>query len=59
MDRNSELSYAKTKGREEGKRETQIQVVKQMLKKDMEIKVISEITKLTIEEINQIKSMMN
>ena len=55
MDRISEIDYAKTEGEEKGKKEKQIEIAKEMLKKNMEIKLISEITKLTIREVEQIK----
>lgn len=47
MDRNSAIDYAETKGRKE--------IAKEMLKRNMEIKLISEITKLTVQEIEELK----
>ena len=52
MDRNSAIDYAETKGR----KEKQIEVAKEMLKRNMEIKLISEITKLEIQEIEELKN---
>ena len=42
-------------GFEQGAKEKQIEIAKEMLNKDMEINLISEITKLSIEEINCLK----
>lgn len=66
IDRNSELSYAKTKGKEEGKEEgikegeknKQIEIVKRMLKEKMPIDMIEKITELTKEEIKQIQDKL-
>ena len=44
--------------REEGKKEKQVEIAKNMLKKGMEISVITEITELTVEEIEKIKQNM-
>ena len=44
----------KLEGKLEGKRENQIEIAKTMLKKNMELKDISEITGLTIDEIKQL-----
>ena len=51
-----EHDYADTKeyGRQEGKQEEKIEIAKELLKKGFEIKVISEITKLSEEEIKNI-----
>ena len=51
-----EHDYADTKeyGRREGKQEEKIEIAKELLKKGFEIKVISEITKLSEEEIKNI-----
>lgn len=51
MDRISEIDYAETKGKEE----KQIEIVKKMLKKEMSIELIMEITELSKEEIENIK----
>ena len=62
IDRNSELSYAKTKGKEEGIKEgeknKQIEIVKRMLKEKMPIDMIEKITELTKEEIKQIQDKL-
>ena len=47
---NSHLDEA----RDEGKRERNIEIVKNMLSKNMDIKLISEITGLTENEINSL-----
>ena len=41
--------------REEGKKEKQIEIAKNMLKKGMEISIIAEVTELSVEEIEKIK----
>ncbi len=48
---NTEKSYA----REEGKKENSIKIAKKLLSKNMNIKEISEITELSIEEIEKLK----
>lgn len=55
IDRNSVISYAKEKALKEGKREGQIEIAKEMIKKNMEIELISQITKLAIKDIEKIK----
>lgn len=45
----------KKQGIKEGKRESQIEIAKEMIKKNMEIELISEITKLAIKDIEKIK----
>ena len=42
-------------GRKEGKKENKIEIAKNMLEEGMDIKTISRLTKLTIEEIEKIK----
>ena len=53
---NSHLDEARaegiSKGISEGKRERNIEIVKNMLSKNMDIKLISEITGLTESEVN-------
>ena len=68
MDYVSGINYARNEGKKEGieegeKRgkeigikESQIKIAKEMLKKNLPINLISEITKLTEEEINELKS---
>lgn len=55
IDRNSELSYAQTKGKEEGIKGNQIETAKRMLKENMPIEMIEKITQLEKEEIEQIR----
>lgn len=55
MDRISEIDYAQTKGKEEGKKHEQIETAKRMLKENMPIDVIEKITQLTNEEIQSLK----
>ena len=54
MDYNSGMDYAKTKGKEEGIRENQLEVAKKMKDKNIDIKTIIEITDLTKEEIEEL-----
>ena len=62
MLRNTELYEAEKKGieqgieqgREEEKKIRSIEIAKSMLKKEMEVSLISEITGLSIEEINNL-----
>ena len=64
FEKNNELEDAKKEGKsigfEEGKsigiKENKLEIAKKMLKKEMNIEDISEITSLTIEEIEKIKS---
>lgn len=56
MDYNNGINYAKEKGKEEGKKEKQIEIVKEMLKKKIPISLISEITKLSVEEIEKLST---
>jgi len=44
------------RGISEGKKENKIQIAKEMIKSNFEVKVISKITKLSIKEIEKIKS---
>ncbi len=48
--------WGREEGREEGIEETKINIAKNMLKKGMEISLISEITDLSEEDIKDIKS---
>ena len=54
MDLKKEKNLGHQKGKEEGIKENQIQVVKAMIKKNIDIDTISEITGLTKEEIENI-----
>lgn len=45
--------------REEGKKESKIEIAKNMLKKGMEISIIAEITELSVEEIEKIKEKIS
>jgi len=51
MDRISEINYAK----EQGEKEKAIEIAKAMLEKGMDIELIHEVTKLSIEEIKNLK----
>ena len=42
-------------GIKEGKKESQIEIIKNMLDKNMDLNLISDITNISIEEINKIK----
>lgn len=54
MDYNSGISYAKEEGKNEGKKEKQIEIAKKLLKLNMPVEQIIEITELTKEEIEDI-----
>ena len=54
MDYVTGIECAETKGRKEGKKQKQIEIVQNLLKMGMKISEISEATGLTIEEIEQI-----
>ena len=54
MLRNTELHHAEEEGFEKGRREGILDTVKSMLKENLEISLISKITGLSIEEINNI-----
>ena len=56
FEKNNELEDAKKEGKSIGIKENKLEIAKKMLKKKMNIKDISEITSLTIEEIEKIKS---
>ena len=43
--------YARKEGIEEGSKESKLEIAKAMLKKNMDINLIAEITNLTVEEI--------
>lgn len=51
-----ERNYLLYNGRQEGEKNKSIEITKEMLKKNMDIKLISEITKLSVEEIEKIRS---
>ena len=63
LDYNSDINYAREKGeksglkkgRKEGEQKKSIEIAKKLLKLQMPIEQISEITNLTEEEINDIK----
>lgn len=55
MDYNSGISYAKEEGIKEGIREKMIEIVKEMKKQNYPIDAIAKITKMTEEEIKNIK----
>jgi predicted transposase/invertase (TIGR01784 family) len=56
--RNTEINTALKKGIEQGiekgKKENQIEFIKELAKRNMELKDISDITKLSIEEVTNI-----
>jgi predicted transposase/invertase (TIGR01784 family) len=56
--RNTEINAALKKGIEQGieqgKKENQIEFIKELAKRNMELKDISDITKLSIEEVKKI-----
>ena len=52
---NSHLDEARAEGKSQGKNERNIEIAKNMLSKNMNIKLISEITGLTEDEINSLK----
>ena len=52
---NSHLDEARNEGISQGQRKEKIEIAKNMLSKEMDIKLISEITGLTEEEINALK----
>ena len=54
-DERNNLEGSRKEGKKEGIRESKIEIAKKMLKKGMNIKLISELTNLTIEEIERIK----
>ena len=47
----SEISEAREDACKEGKKESKLEIAKAMLKKNMDINLIAEITNLTVEEI--------
>ena len=53
--RKSEIMYATDKGIEEGIEQSKVEIAKNMLEKNMDVSLISELTGLTIEEIRNIK----
>ena len=48
------LNEERIKGREEGIKETQISMAKNMKNKNMDLNIISELTNLSIEEIKKL-----
>ena len=59
-DEKSNIESAKEEGREEGikegRKDNQIEIVKEMIKKKYDIEIIQDITKLSREEIERIRS---
>ena len=55
MDRVSAINHATRKGKSEGKEEEKIEIAKEMLKEKMPIEMIIKFTKLTKEEIENLK----
>lgn len=53
--RKSELLYARDEGEEIGNKKKQLEIARNMLEKDTDIKFISEVTGLSIEEIENLK----
>lgn len=53
--RNTERKLGREEGLKQGYKEKSIEIAKNMLLKDMDIKMISEITGLTMEEIKGLK----
>ena len=53
--KNSELSEAKDEGIKEGSYDKQIEIAKNLLNENMDIKTISKVTGLSIENINKLK----
>ena len=53
-DVDAKMEVAEEKGREEGKKQTQIEVAKKMKEENMDIEQISKITNLTIKEITEL-----
>ena len=47
--------YARKEGIEEGSKESKLEIAKAMLKKNMDINLIAEITNLPVEEIKTLK----
>ncbi len=58
MDRASEVGYAKREGKKEGIKEEKQNIVKEMIKEDIDIETICKVTKLTKEEVENIKEKM-
>ena len=49
------LKLEKRNGEIKGKKEKSIEIAKEMLKKELSVELISEITKLTIKEIEELQ----
>ncbi len=58
MDRASEVGYAKREGKKEGIKQEKQNIVKEMIKEDIDIETICKVTKLTKEEVENIKEKM-
>ena len=58
MDRVSAINYAERKGEERGKKlgkkERNIEIAKEMKNKKIEVELIAEIRKLTVEEVEKL-----
>ena len=52
----SEISEARDDAHKEGVQESKLEIAKAMLKKNMDINLIAEITKLSIKEIEELQS---
>ncbi len=52
---NTEKSYAREEGKEEGRKEEKIEIAKKLLLENIDIEKISKITELSIEEIEKLK----
>ena len=50
----SEISEAREDARKEGSKESKLEIAKAMLKEKMDINLIAKVTKLSIEEIEQL-----
>ena len=57
MDRVSDINHAKREGKAEGKIEKQKEIAREMIKRNMPVELISEITKLPKEEIEKLKQI--
>ena len=56
MDQTSMKNYAYREGMEEGISNTQIEIIKNMIKKKLDINTISDLTDIPVEEINKLIS---
>ena len=58
-DWNSSMSYARTDGKNEGRKEKQIKITRNLLELGMDIETIAKVTEQTLEEVKNIKSKYN